>query len=102
MFGADGRPAIGTAAGKSWHFSRTMEELVHDLVSALEESSEQARGGFAETGEHSRNLSCPLKRQARKRSQAERAGLLESCPGGKRMSQQSWTPTCPTLCLRVS
>ncbi|XP_051004060.1 G patch domain-containing protein 2 isoform X3 [Acomys russatus] len=44
-----------------------MEELVHDLVSALEESSEQARGGFAETGEHSRNLSCPLKRQARKR-----------------------------------
>ncbi|XP_021013981.1 G patch domain-containing protein 2 isoform X3 [Mus caroli] len=67
MFGADGRPAIGTAAGKSWHFSRTMEELVHDLVSALEESSEQARGGFAETGEHSRNLSCPLKRQARKR-----------------------------------
>lgn len=44
-----------------------MEELVHDLVSALEESSEQARGGFAETGDHSRNLSCPLKRQARKR-----------------------------------
>lgn len=49
------------------HFSRTMEELVHDLVSALEESSEQARGGFAETGDHSRSLSCPLKRQARKR-----------------------------------
>ncbi|XP_075845533.1 G patch domain-containing protein 2 isoform X3 [Microtus pennsylvanicus] len=70
MFGAAGRPAIGAAAaapGKSWHFSRTMEELVHDLVSALEESSEQARGGFAETGDHSRNLSCPLKRQARKR-----------------------------------
>lgn len=69
MFGADGRPAIGVAAAarKSWHFSRTMEELVHDLVSALEESSEQARGGFAETGDHSRNLSCPLKRQARKR-----------------------------------
>lgn len=69
MFGADGRPAIGAAAAarKSWHFSRTMEELVHDLVSALEESSEQARGGFAETGDHSRNLSCPLKRQARKR-----------------------------------
>ncbi|XP_033617926.1 G patch domain-containing protein 2 isoform X2 [Fukomys damarensis] len=44
-----------------------MEELVHDLVSALEESSEQARGGFAETGDHSRSLSCPLKRQARKR-----------------------------------
>uniref|UniRef100_A0A8C2N354 G patch domain containing 2 n=1 Tax=Cricetulus griseus TaxID=10029 RepID=A0A8C2N354_CRIGR len=69
MFGAAGRPAIGAAAaaGKSWHFSRTMEELVHDLVSALEESSEQARGGFAETGDHSRNVSCPLKRQARKR-----------------------------------
>ncbi|XP_057625614.1 G patch domain-containing protein 2 isoform X3 [Chionomys nivalis] len=70
MFGAAGRPVIGAAAaaaGKSWHFSRTMEELVHDLVSALEESSEQARGGFAETGDHSRNLSCPLKRQARKR-----------------------------------
>ncbi|XP_028613681.1 G patch domain-containing protein 2 isoform X3 [Grammomys surdaster] len=70
MFGADGRPAIGAAAAaarKSWHFSRTMEELVHDLVSALEESSEQARGGFAETADHSRNLSCPLKRQARKR-----------------------------------
>ncbi|XP_012977746.1 G patch domain-containing protein 2 isoform X5 [Mesocricetus auratus] len=67
MFGAAGRPAIGAAAGKSWHFSRTMEELVHDLVSALEESSEQTRGGFAETGDHSRNVSCPLKRQARKR-----------------------------------
>ncbi|XP_055966803.1 G patch domain-containing protein 2 isoform X2 [Sorex fumeus] len=68
MFGAAGRSAIGApAAGNSWHFSRTMEELVHDLVSALEESSEQARGGFAETGDHSRSLSCPLKRQARKR-----------------------------------
>ncbi|KAF6274563.1 G-patch domain containing 2 [Rhinolophus ferrumequinum] len=68
MFGAAGRPPIGApAAGNSWHFSRTMEELVHDLVSALEESSEQARGGFAETGDHSRSISCPLKRQARKR-----------------------------------
>ncbi|XP_003474282.1 G patch domain-containing protein 2 isoform X1 [Cavia porcellus] len=68
MFGAAGRQGIGApAAGNSWHFSRTMEELVHDLVSALEESSEQARGGFAETGDHARNLSCPLKRQARKR-----------------------------------
>ncbi|XP_042114726.1 G patch domain-containing protein 2 isoform X2 [Peromyscus maniculatus bairdii] len=56
-----------TAFSHLRHFSRTMEELVHDLVSALEESSEQARGGFAETGDHSRNLSCPLKRQARKR-----------------------------------
>ncbi|XP_024108371.1 G patch domain-containing protein 2 isoform X4 [Pongo abelii] len=68
MFGAAGRQPIGApAAGNSWHFSRTMEELVHDLVSALEESSEQARGGFAETGDHSRSISCPLKRQARKR-----------------------------------
>ncbi|KAM9612613.1 G patch domain-containing protein 2 isoform 5-T5 [Trichechus inunguis] len=68
MFGAAGRQPIGAPpAGNSWHFSRTMEELVHDLVSALEESSEQARGGFAETGDHSRSLSCPLKRQARKR-----------------------------------
>ncbi|XP_036210741.1 G patch domain-containing protein 2 isoform X3 [Myotis myotis] len=68
MFGAAGRPPIGApAAGNRWHFSRTMEELVHDLVSALEESSEQARGGFAETGDHARSLSCPLKRQARKR-----------------------------------
>nr|XP_045005709.1 G patch domain-containing protein 2 isoform X2 [Jaculus jaculus] len=67
MFGAAGRPAIGAAAGEAWHFSRAMEELVHDLVSALEESSEQARGAFPETGDHSRSLSCPLKRQARKR-----------------------------------
>ncbi|KAL0608702.1 G patch domain-containing protein 2 [Plecturocebus cupreus] len=68
MFGAAGRQPIGApAAGNSWHFSRTMEELVHDLVSALEESSEQARGGFAETGDHSQSISCPLKRQARKR-----------------------------------
>lgn len=68
MFGAAGRPPIGAvAAGNRWHFSRTMEELVHDLVSALEESSEQARGGFADTGDHARSLSCPLKRQARKR-----------------------------------
>uniref|UniRef100_A0ACB8G9T9 G patch domain-containing protein 2 n=1 Tax=Sphaerodactylus townsendi TaxID=933632 RepID=A0ACB8G9T9_9SAUR len=44
-----------------------MEELVHDLVSALEESSEQARGGFADTGDHSHSVSCLLKRQARKR-----------------------------------
>ncbi|KAM7050316.1 G patch domain-containing protein 2 isoform 3-T3 [Molossus nigricans] len=67
MFGAAGRQPIGApAAGNSWHFSRTMEELVHDLVSALEESSEQARGGFADPGDH-RSLSCALKRQARKR-----------------------------------
>ncbi|XP_005374768.1 PREDICTED: G patch domain-containing protein 2 isoform X2 [Chinchilla lanigera] len=78
MFGAAGRQPIGApAAGNSWHFSRTMEELVHDLVSALEESSEQARGGFAETGDHSRSLSCPLKRQARKRRGRKR----RSCNG---------------------
>ncbi|KAG8443761.1 hypothetical protein GDO86_009080 [Hymenochirus boettgeri] len=53
--------------GTGWHFSKTMEELVHDLVSALEESSEQARGCFADTGDHSRSISCLLKRQARKR-----------------------------------
>uniref|UniRef100_A0A6I8NWD6 G-patch domain containing 2 n=1 Tax=Ornithorhynchus anatinus TaxID=9258 RepID=A0A6I8NWD6_ORNAN len=56
-----------SSSDKYRHFSRTMEELVHDLVSALEESSEQARGGFADTGDHSRSVSCLLKRQARKR-----------------------------------
>ncbi|XP_066552644.1 G patch domain-containing protein 2 isoform X2 [Amia ocellicauda] len=49
------------------HFHRTMDELVHDLVSALEESSEQARGGYADMGEHSLAVGCLLKRQARKR-----------------------------------
>lgn len=53
--------------GSNWHFSKTMEELVHDLVSALEESSEQARGGCVDTGDHSRSVACLLKRQARKR-----------------------------------
>ncbi|XP_075451710.1 G patch domain-containing protein 2 isoform X5 [Ascaphus truei] len=61
------RKHIRANKGTSWHFSRTMEELVHDLVSALEESSEQARGCFADTGDHSRSISCLLKRQARKR-----------------------------------
>uniref|UniRef100_A0A803TCM9 G-patch domain containing 2 n=1 Tax=Anolis carolinensis TaxID=28377 RepID=A0A803TCM9_ANOCA len=65
--GAEATPSRPPAARKSWHFSKTMEELVHDLVSALEESSEQARGGFADTGDHSRSVSCLLKRQARKR-----------------------------------
>nr|XP_046147679.1 G patch domain-containing protein 2 isoform X2 [Oncorhynchus gorbuscha] len=55
-------------AGTSWHFSRTMDELVHDLVSALEESSEQAaRGGFGDGGDHALAVGCLLKRQARKR-----------------------------------
>uniref|UniRef100_A0A673VZZ4 G patch domain containing 2 n=1 Tax=Salmo trutta TaxID=8032 RepID=A0A673VZZ4_SALTR len=50
------------------HFSQTMDELVHDLVSALEESSEQAaRGGFGDGGDHALAVGCLLKRQARKR-----------------------------------
>ncbi|KAK6488913.1 G patch domain-containing protein 2-like isoform X1 [Huso huso] len=44
-----------------------MEELVHDLVSALEESSEQARGGNVDIEDHSVTVGCLLKRQARKR-----------------------------------
>lgn len=45
-----------------------MDELVHDLVSALEESSEQAaRGGFGDGGDHALAVGCLLKRQARKR-----------------------------------
>uniref|UniRef100_A0A8C0H3S4 G-patch domain containing 2 n=1 Tax=Chelonoidis abingdonii TaxID=106734 RepID=A0A8C0H3S4_CHEAB len=62
------------------HFSRTMEELVHDLVSALEESSEQARGGFADTGDHSRSVSCLLKRQARKRRGRKRRSFITHHP----------------------
>ncbi|KAG7508984.1 G patch domain-containing protein 2 isoform X1 [Solea senegalensis] len=55
-------------AGTGWHFRRTMDELVHDLVSALEESSEQAaRGGFGDGGDHALAVGCLLKRQARKR-----------------------------------
>lgn len=45
-----------------------MDELVHDLVSALEESSEQAaRGGFGDGGDHALAVGCLLKRQSRKR-----------------------------------
>ncbi|XP_024147360.1 G patch domain-containing protein 2 isoform X1 [Oryzias melastigma] len=54
-------------AGTGWHFRRTMDELVHDLVSALEESSEQARGGLGDGGDHGLSVGCLLKRQARKR-----------------------------------
>ncbi|XP_018590831.1 G patch domain-containing protein 2 [Scleropages formosus] len=54
-------------ARTSWHFRRTMDELVHDLVSALEESSEQARGGCGDGGDHPLAVGCLLKRQARKR-----------------------------------
>ena len=44
-----------------------MDELVHDLVSALEESSEQAARGFGDGGDHALAVGCLLKRQARKR-----------------------------------
>ncbi|XP_015712743.1 G patch domain-containing protein 2 isoform X3 [Coturnix japonica] len=77
---AEPNPTRAPAARKSWHFSRTMEELVHDLVSALEESSEQARGGFADTGDHSRSVSCLLKRQARKRRGRKRRSFTTHHP----------------------
>uniref|UniRef100_A0A3B5R810 G patch domain containing 2 n=1 Tax=Xiphophorus maculatus TaxID=8083 RepID=A0A3B5R810_XIPMA len=67
MFRAGHLKTIGKA-GTGWHFHRTMDELVHDLVSALEESSEQAaRGGFGDGGDHALAVGCLLKRQARKR-----------------------------------
>ncbi|XP_033846664.1 G patch domain-containing protein 2 isoform X2 [Periophthalmus magnuspinnatus] len=67
MFRAANLKTIGKA-GTGWHFRRTMDELVHDLVSALEESSEQAaRGGFGDGGDHALTVGCLLKRQARKR-----------------------------------
>ncbi|XP_063299892.1 G patch domain-containing protein 2 [Pelobates fuscus] len=81
------RKHIRANKGTSWHFSRTMEELVHDLVSALEESSEQARGCFVDTGDHSRSISCLLKRQARKRR------------GRKRRSDNTHHPWEPGHCL---
>ncbi|XP_026538456.1 G patch domain-containing protein 2 isoform X1 [Notechis scutatus] len=77
---AQPNPSRPPAARKSWHFSKTMEELVHDLVSALEESSEQARGGFADTGDHSRSISCLLKRQARKRRGRKRRSFNSHHP----------------------
>ncbi|XP_068609995.1 G patch domain-containing protein 2 [Brachionichthys hirsutus] len=67
MFRAANTKTIGKAT-TSWQFRRTMDELVHDLVSALEESSEQAaRGGFGDGGDHALAVGCLLKRQARKR-----------------------------------
>ncbi|XP_051816797.1 G patch domain-containing protein 2 isoform X2 [Acanthochromis polyacanthus] len=67
MFRAANLKTIGKA-GTGWHFRRTMDELVHDLVSALEESSEQAaRGGCGDGGDHALAVGCLLKRQARKR-----------------------------------
>ncbi|KAJ8410273.1 hypothetical protein AAFF_G00202540 [Aldrovandia affinis] len=66
MFRAANIKSFGKA-GTSWHFCRTMDELVHDLVSALEESSEQARGGCGDGGDHALAVGCLLKRQARKR-----------------------------------
>ncbi|XP_078505914.1 G patch domain-containing protein 2 isoform X2 [Lissotriton helveticus] len=53
--------------GAALHLRKTMEELVHDLVSALEESSEQAKGCFADKSDHPRSISYLLKHQARKR-----------------------------------
>ncbi|XP_030201336.1 G patch domain-containing protein 2 isoform X7 [Gadus morhua] len=66
MFRAANLKAIGKA-GTSWHFCRNMDELVHDLVSALEESSEQAARGFGDGGDHALAVGCLLKRQSRKR-----------------------------------
>ncbi|XP_056284501.1 G patch domain-containing protein 2 isoform X2 [Pseudoliparis swirei] len=67
MFRAANLQTIGKA-GTGWHFCRTMDELVHDLVSALEESSEQAaRGGYGDGGDHALAVGCLLKRQSRKR-----------------------------------
>uniref|UniRef100_A0A673W0N0 G patch domain containing 2 n=1 Tax=Salmo trutta TaxID=8032 RepID=A0A673W0N0_SALTR len=61
-------PGPSSASLACKHFSQTMDELVHDLVSALEESSEQAaRGGFGDGGDHALAVGCLLKRQARKR-----------------------------------
>ncbi|KAG6929157.1 G-patch domain containing 2, partial [Chelydra serpentina] len=74
------RKGPASPGGGEGHFSRTMEELVHDLVSALEESSEQARGGFADTGDHSRSVSSLLKRQARKRRGRKRRSFTSHHP----------------------
>ncbi|KAJ3607279.1 hypothetical protein NHX12_026790 [Muraenolepis orangiensis] len=66
MFRAENLKTIGKAES-GWQFCRTMDELVHDLVSALEESSEQAARGFGDGGDHALAVGCLLKRQARKR-----------------------------------
>uniref|UniRef100_W5NGM6 G patch domain containing 2 n=1 Tax=Lepisosteus oculatus TaxID=7918 RepID=W5NGM6_LEPOC len=78
MFRAANSRSLGQVE-TSWHFCRTMDELVHDLVSALEESSEQARGGYAEAGDHSLSVGCLLKRQARKRRGRKRRSD-NACP----------------------
>ncbi|XP_069089985.1 G patch domain-containing protein 2 isoform X2 [Pleurodeles waltl] len=65
MSWAGGLP--GTSGETNGQLRKTMEELVHDLVSALEESSEQAKGCFADKSDHSRSISYLLKHQARKR-----------------------------------
>lgn len=69
------------------HFGQTMDELVHDLVSALEESSEQARGGGCSASlDLNLPMGRPLKRHARKRW------------GRKRRSENSTrTAPCHTL-----
>eukprot|EP00062_Callorhinchus_milii_P018728 gi/632972526/ref/XP_007902702.1/ PREDICTED: G patch domain-containing protein 2 isoform X3 [Callorhinchus milii] len=65
MFDAVNKQTL-CSLGNSWPI-RIMEELVHDLVSALEETSEQTRG-CAEFGDETRSsAACLLKRQARKR-----------------------------------
>ncbi|XP_056157528.1 G patch domain-containing protein 2-like [Lampris incognitus] len=67
MFRAANLKTIGKV-GTGWHFHRMMAELVRDLVSALEESSEQAaRGGIGDGEDHALAVGCLLKRQARKR-----------------------------------
>ncbi|XP_067844986.1 G patch domain-containing protein 2 isoform X1 [Heptranchias perlo] len=66
MFGATNKQSL-RHTGSGWP-CRAMEELVHDLVSALEETSEHTRG-CAEFGDEASRSSaaCLLKRQARKR-----------------------------------
>ncbi|GCC23462.1 G patch domain-containing protein 2 isoform X1 [Chiloscyllium punctatum] len=66
MFAATSQQALRNPA-RGWP-CRAMEELVHDLVSALEETSEHMRGCPEFGDEASRNSAASLlKRQARKR-----------------------------------
>ncbi|XP_078413206.1 G patch domain-containing protein 2 isoform X2 [Cetorhinus maximus] len=66
MFAATNKQALRNPGG-GWP-CRAMEELVHDLVSALEETSEHTRGCPEFGDEASRSsAACLLKRQARKR-----------------------------------
>uniref|UniRef100_UPI00398F14D6 G patch domain-containing protein 2 isoform X2 n=1 Tax=Pristiophorus japonicus TaxID=55135 RepID=UPI00398F14D6 len=66
MFGATNKQILRSTGG-GWS-CRAMEELVQDLVSALEETSEHTRGCGEFGDEASRSsAACLLKRQARKR-----------------------------------